>query len=69
MDLYSYATKVYLNGAADIDSSTMASKTDLADLKTKLDNLDVDKLKTAPTGLSKLIDVVDNDVLQKDCVW
>ena len=36
--------------------------------QTKLDNLDVDKLKTAPTGLSKLIDVVDNDVLQKDCV-
>ena len=68
MDLYSYATKVYLNGAADIDRSTMASKTDLADLKTKLDNLDVDKLKTAPTGLSKLIDVVDN-VLQKNCVW
>ena len=65
MNLYSYATKVYLNGAADIDRSTMASKTDSADLKTKLDNLDIDKLKTAPTGLSKLIDVVDNDVFKK----
>ena len=43
----------------------MASKTDLADLKTKLDNLDVDKLKTIPKVLSKLSDVVDNDVLKK----
>ena len=43
----------------------MASKTDLANLKTKLDNLDVDQLKNGPTGLSKLSDLVENDVFKK----
>ena len=65
MDLYSYATKTYLKGAAGLDRSMMASKTDLADLKTKLDNLDVDKLKNVPTGLSKLSDLVENVVVKK----
>ena len=65
MDLYSYATKTYLKGAAGLDRSTMASKTDLADLKTKLDNLDVDKLKNVPTALSKLS---GEWYCQKDCV-
>ena len=48
LDLSNYATKADLNGATDIDTSTLASKTDLASLKTKVDNLDVDKLKTVP---------------------
>ena len=39
----------------------LASKADLASLKTKVDNLDVDKLKTVPADLSKLRNVVDND--------
>ena len=41
----------------------MASKTDLASLKTKVDNRDVDKLKTVPADLSKLSNVVDSDVV------
>ena len=43
----------------------MASKTDLASLKTKEENLDVDKVKTVPSDLSKLTNVVDNDVIKK----
>ena len=34
-------------------------------LKTKVDNLDVDKLSTVPVDLSKLTNVVDNDVVKK----
>ena len=35
-------------------------------LKTKLDNLDVGKLKTVPVDLKKLSDVVDNEVLKTE---
>ena len=33
-------------------------------LKTKLDDLDVGKLKTVPVDLNKLRDVVDNEVVK-----
>ena len=42
----------------------LASKTHLASLKTEVDNLDLDKLKTMPADLSKLSNVVDNDVIK-----
>ena len=34
-------------------------------LKTKVDNLDVDELSTVPVDLSKLTNVLDNDVVKK----
>ena len=34
-------------------------------LKTKVENVDVDKLKTAPADLSKLSNLVDHDVVKK----
>ena len=37
----------------------------MASLKTKEENLDVDKVKTVPSDLSKLTNVVDNDVIKK----
>ena len=48
LELSDYATKADLKGAISIGTSTFASKTDLVGLKTKVDNLDVDKLKTVP---------------------
>ena len=48
LDLVNYSTNANLKGATGIDTSTLASKTDLACLKFKLVNLDVDKLKTVP---------------------
>ena len=39
---------------------------DLSNLKSKLDKLDVDKLVPVPVDLSKLSDVVKNDVVKKD---
>ena len=45
--------------------STLASKPDLAGLKTKEDNLDVDKLETLAADSSKPNNVADNDVIKK----
>ena len=38
----------------------------LSSLKSKVDKLDVDKLIPAPVDLSKLSDLVKNDVVKKD---
>ena len=57
--------KVNLKGRKCTDTSTLASKADLARLKTKADDLDVDKLKPAPVDLSELSNVVDNDDVKK----
>ena len=38
----------------------------LRNLKSKVDKLDVDKLVPIPVDLSKLIDVVKNDTVEKD---
>ena len=48
-----------------VDTSSFASKTNLANLKSEIDKLGVDKLKPVPTDLSKLSDVVKNDVVKK----
>ena len=42
-----------------------ALKTNLAALKTEVDKIDTDKLKTAPDDLAKLSNVVKNDVVKK----
>ena len=63
LNLSYYVTEAELKRTAGIDTSILASKTDLASLKTKVDNRDVDKLKTVPADLSKLSNVVDSDVV------
>ena len=45
------------------------TRTNLASLKTEVDKLDIDKLAPIPVDLSKLSDVVKNDVFKKSCVW
>ena len=64
LNLSDYATKAELKGATGFGISMLASKTDLAGLKIKVDNLDEDKLKTVPSDLSTLSIVVDNDVIK-----
>ena len=44
--------------------SSFASKTNLAALKTKVDKIDVDKLKTAPVDLANLTNAVENDLVK-----
>ena len=43
-----------------------ALKTNLANLKTEVDQLDIDKLVLVPVDSSKLSDVVKNDVVKKN---
>ena len=42
--------------------------TDLCNLKIKVDKLDIDKLVPVPVDLSKLSNVVKNDVVKKRCI-
>ena len=65
LDLANYATKTDLNNITDVDVSSFASKTNLAALKTEVDKIDADKLKTAPTDLAKLTNAIENDVVKK----
>ena len=51
-----------------IDTSSFALKTNLANLKTEIDKLDIDKFAPIPVDLSKLSDVVKNDVVKKLCM-
>ena len=48
-----------------VDTSSFALKTNLANLKTEVDKLDIDKLVPVPVDLSKLSDVVKNGVVKK----
>ena len=48
-----------------VDTSSLALKTNLAILKTEADKLDIDKLVPVPVDLSKLSDVIKNDVVKK----
>ena len=65
LDLANYATKTDLTNITHVDVSSYASKTNLAALKTEVDKIDPDKLKTVPTDLAKLSNVVKNDVVKK----
>ena len=65
LDLTNYATKTDLKNITHIDVSSFASKTNLAALKSEVDKIDVDKLKTAPLDLAKLTNAVENDLVKK----
>ena len=61
-----YATEADSKGATGVDTSNLAAKSDLANLKAKVDKIDIDKLETVPADLSKLSNAVDDVV--KNCV-
>ena len=65
VDLSNYATKADLKNATGIDTSKLALKSNLATLKAEIDKIDVEKLKTVSIGLSKLSNVVNNNVVKK----
>ena len=65
LDLSNYATKTDLKNITHVDVSSFASKTNLAALKTEVDKIDTDKLKTIPTDLDRLSNLVKNDVVKK----
>ena len=65
VDLSNYATKDDIKNITHIDTSSFALKTNLANLKSEVEKLDIDKLRPVPTDLSKLSVVVKNDVVKK----
>ena len=66
LDFYNYATKTDIKNISHVETSSFALKTNLESLKTEVDKLDVDKLVPVPVDLSKLSDVIKNDVVKKD---
>ena len=65
-DISNYATKADIKNISHVDTSDSALKTKLASLKTEVDKLDIDKLVPVSVNLSKLSDVVKNDVVKKN---
>ena len=81
LDFSNYATKRVLKNATGVDTSSFTKKVDLANLKSDVDKLDIDKLSNlkstvykldvdkfapVPVDLSKLSDVVKSDVVKKN---
>ena len=65
VDLSNYATKADIKNISHIDTSSFALKKNLANLKAEVDKLDIAKLVPVPTDLSKLSNVLKNDVIRK----
>ena len=65
VNLSNYAPKLELKIASGIDTSNFALKPNLATLKVEVEKIDVDKLKTVPVNLSKLSNLVKNEVVKK----
>ena len=54
LDFFNYATKANLKNATEVDTSKLAKKVDLANLKSNTNKLDIDKLKNKPSNLRNM---------------
>ena len=63
-----YATKTDIKNISHVDTANFALKTNLGSLKTEVDKLDIEKLVPVPADLSKLSNVVKNDVAKKTLI-
>ena len=58
VDLSNYEKKADIKNISRVDTSSFALKANLANLKTEVEKLGIDKLVPVPTDLSKLSNVV-----------
>ena len=65
VDLSNYAAKTDLKNVSHVDVSSFALKSNLANLKTEVDKLDIGKLQRVPVDLAKLNNKAANDVITK----
>ena len=66
IDLSNYATKDDIKNTTHVDTSSFALKTNVANLKSDVDKLDIDKLRSLRNNLSNLktkVDKLDVDKL------
>ena len=65
LDLSNFETKTGLKNGTGVDTSSFAKKTDLANLKSDVNKLYIDKLKNIPTisNLKSKVDKLDVDKL------
>ena len=59
LDLSNHATKADWKNTKGVDTLSFAKKTDLANLKSNVDKLDIDELKIVPSNLNNLKSKVD----------
>ena len=66
VDFSNYATKTDLKNVSHVDVSSFALKSNLANLKTEVDKLDIDKLTPVPVpnDSAKLSNIVKNNVVK-----
>ena len=65
VDLSNYATKADIKNITHVDTLSFALKTNLDNLKTAVDKLDIYKLAPVPVDLTKLSDAVKDDIVKK----
>ena len=65
VDLSNYVAKADIKDISHVDTSSFAINSNLANLKTEVDKLDIDKLVPVPVDLIKLSNVVKTDVVKK----
>ena len=65
VDLSNYATKTDIKNISHVDTSSFSLKSNLTSLKTEVGKSDINQLVLVPVDLSKLNDVVKNDVVKE----
>ena len=65
VDLSNHATKSDQKNITHVDTSSFVLKTNLASLKPEVDKIDIDKLVSVSVDMSKLSDIVKNEVAKK----
>ena len=65
VDLSNFPTKTDLKNISHVDVNSFPLKSNLANLETEVFQLNIDKLAPVPVDLSRLSDVVKNDVVKK----
>ena len=60
-----YTTKDDVKNITHVNVCSYETKTNLAALKSEVDEINVDKLKTVPVDLAKLTNTVENDLVKK----
>ena len=69
VDLSNYTIKTDLKNITHVNASSFALKTNLASLKTEVDNIDIEKVAPVLVDLIKLSYALKNNVAKNNCVW